>query len=471
MKRLSLMTIVLVAVPLQAVAGQDLLDVYQLAVDQAPRLISAHATSKAADARYRQARGELWPHLSLDAGYSKVKTESLDDGGNATRRRGGGLGGTNRARNNNSSDTEDFNNQYSLSLNFSQALFNWSAWQAMDAADLRAAGAEYKLRFAQAKLMLRTTRRYLDTLAARTARKAAQQKVEVIQKQLGRARAAWKSGLAPITNLQQAKSKLDAVRVDLIQATNQLANTRDSLFLFIGKQVGNLEGASAPFKIDPPKASNASRWIQSAMQINPKLAAKRKALAAARQVTNQAQGRRLPTLKLTGSIGRRERVPNIAIAGDKAFVSNTYSIGLQLSMPIFAGGTIAAAVDEAQAKAIQAHQQLITARRQIKTNTRTAFRNLQANAQRVQALAQAIESGKTAVQAAKAGMRNGTRNILDVMEAEIALIQRRVSRQQAWFDYIIAGLKLKQLAGTLTVSDLKRINARLVDKNENPGSD
>lgn len=448
MRLAALLALVVLAAPPPAAAAQDLLEIYQLALREAPQLISAQAASKAADARYRQARGQLLPQVSAGASFSKVKSESEFEGASLFPAAGGG------------SQDPEFRDQQALTLNLSQTLFDWSAWQTMDTAALRAAQAEHQLSATAAQLMVRTARSYFDVLAARAARMAAERQAEVIKKQLDRAKAAYESGLAPITDLQQARSTLDAVRVDAIAAANTLANSRDALLLLTGETPARLADASAPFKVSPPTASSADKWVALALANNPTLAAHKKALAAAQQQISKASGTRLPTLELVGSLGESERIVDFG-AGNTRLITETTSIGLQLSLPLFAGGSIAAAVDEATANAMQTRQQLIATRRKIKVDTRTAFRNLQASAMRVHALTQAIESGRTAVAAAKAGMRNGTRNILDVLKAEIALIQRKVDRRKAWYDYIIAGLRLRQLTGQLSIGDLRRINGRL----------
>lgn len=450
MIRFPLLTITLIAMPLPAAAAQDLLDIYQLAVGHAPQLTSAHAAAKAADARYRQARGELLPHISVNASFAKVKAVTQYEGeGGVPFARGGGDNGD-----------PGFRNQQSVSLSVSQTLFDWSAWQAMEAAALRAEKAEYNLSAAAADLIVRTADAYFNVLAARAARAAARRKAEVIKKQLDRALAAYKAGLAPITNVQEARSKLDSVQVEAIKAANKLANTRDALYLLTGMRQFNLVGAAPPYKVSPPKANSAQQWVQLAIAHNPELAAQRKALAAARQKVSQAWGARLPTVTLTASIGERERIVDFG-TGNLRRITETTSIGIEVSMPLFAGGIIAASVDEAKAQAIQARQQLLATRRQIRVDTRTAYRNLQASAERVKALKQAIESAKTAVEAARAGLRMGTRNILDVLEAEMELIQRKLKLRKAWFDYVMAGLRLQELTGQLGARDVRQVSAHL----------
>lgn len=431
-----------------AVAAQDLLDIYRLARQQDPDLASARAAAGAAEARYRQARGRLLPQLSGNASFSKIKQEQTFEGGTGA----GGGGG----------DDDDFEDQQSLTLDLEQPLFDWSAWQAKDAASARAGQAERELAAAAADLMVRTARAYFDVLAARAAQEAAERRTEVIQRQLERARAAYESGLEPVTDLQQAQSALDSARVDTITADNDLANSYDALSRLTGARHPRLTGAHPPFEAEAPPGG-PDEWVERALAGNPQLAARRRALAAAEEDVSGARGGHFPTVALTGSVGESEQVFSFPGIGNTKAVTDTTSVGIQVSVPIFAGGSTSAAVDEAQFTAAQSHQELIRLHRQTAAETRTAFRDLDAAAARVRALKQAIASGETAAKAARAGLESGTRNILDVLEAEIDLIDRRVDLKRAWYDYAVAGLRLKQTAGDLEVADLERVNARLGD--------
>ena len=289
---------------------------------------------------------------------------------------------------------------------------------------------------------------------------AARRQAEVIGEQLKRARAAYESGVEPITDLQQAQSELDSVRVDGIGADNRLANSRNALGQITGASHARLQKARPPYRVQTPDEA-ADVWVERALANNPGLIAQQQALAAAEQEVRQARGGHYPTVALTGSYGERESVVEFPGVGKTDSMTETTSVGIELSMPIFSGGRVSAAVDEAEYAAQQARQDMIRTRRQVELDARTAYRDLQAAAARVEALDRAITSGRTSVEAARAGLETGTRNILDVLQAEIDLIQRRVDQKQAWYDYAVAGLRLKQTAGTLDADDLRRVNLRL----------
>src|SRR5699024_295856 len=135
-----------------------------------------------------------------------------------------------------------------------------------------------------------------------------------------------------------------------------------------------------------------------------------------------------PDIALVGSVGRSEQGLSRRFGGGGGDVE-TSSIGVQLEMPQFAGRSINADVDEAAFTAEQVRLDLVTARRGMPLGGNTASRDSQAAANRVAALDQAIKSAKTAVAAARAGHRLGNRTVLDVIEAETELAQRKAERK------------------------------------------
>lgn len=412
-----------------ALAAQDLLETYAQALRSDTELASAQAAVGAAQARYRQARGQLLPQLSASAGYSYVQQ--------------------NRPTGSSSGDRS------SVMLNVNQALFNWTAWQNMDAAAARSKRSRVLLSAAEQALIVRTTQAYFEVLAAGDVLAATREREQAIGRQLQRAQAAFDAGLAPITDKQEAQSSLDAARVDAIAAKNRLATARQQLRALTGQAPQTLAGIAVH---EPILGANQSRsaktWLQQAMQHAPSLRAARAAAAAAQQEVAAARGQRYPDIALVGSVGRNEQTQPVGAV-------ESWTVGVQLEMPLFAGGTISATVDEASFTAEQARLDKVAARRQLRLEVNTAWRDVGAAADRVAALDQAIKSAKTAVAAAQAGRRLGNRTILDVIEAETELAQRKAERKQGWYDYALARLQLRQAVGVLDYAALARVNKRL----------
>lgn len=428
----------------------NLLDIYQLAQQSDPTVLSAEAAAGAAKARYKQARGQILPQVSANAGYSQVKQEQdFDDSDLPPNFAAGG-----------SDDDEEFEEQTNLSLNLSQPLFNWPAFKAKQALSARSDQAGVELQAARSELILRSAQAYFDVLAAITQVDSAQRRSAVIETQLKRARASYESGLAPITDLQQAESELDSALVAIIDAENALANSQDNLAELAGRPIAMLRTANAPYVATAPQDDNAEPWVDKALAGNPALQAAELALHAAQKDVEQQRGNHYPTADLKASLGRTEQPVDFGF-GTTPLVTETQSIGIEVNIPIFAGFTTSAKVSEARFIAIQQRQELIRTRRQVQKDARSAFRDVKASAARVQALQRAIRSGETSVKAAKAGLATGTRNILDVLQAELDLIQRQADLKRGWYEHAVAGLRLKHVVGTLTIADLERVNSKL----------
>lgn len=226
--------------------------------------------------------------------------------------------------------------------------------------------------------------------------------------------------------------------------------------MLTGQAPQQLAGIGVHEPVVPPREQPRSRqaWLELAMQNALLVDAAQIKLAAAQEQIDAARGQRYPDIAVVGSVGRTEQLLPRGAA-------ETWTIGVQLEMPLFAGGSIAAAVDEATFAAAQARLDLVEARRQLRLDVNSAWRSVRAAADRVAALDQAVESAKAAVAAAQAGYRLGNRTILDVIEAETELAQRKAERKQAWYDYALARLQLRQAAGVLDYTALARINEQL----------
>ncbi|MND79604.1 Outer membrane protein TolC precursor [compost metagenome] len=77
--------------------------------------------------------------------------------------------------------------------------------------------------------------------------------------------------------------------------------------------------------------------------------------------------------------------------------------------------------------------------------------------EQVQARKQSIISNQSALEATEIGYQVGTRNIVDVLDAQRQLYTSVRDYNNARYDYILDNLRLKQAAGTLSPSDLQAL--------------
>ena len=76
----------------------------------------------------------------------------------------------------------------------------------------------------------------------------------------------------------------------------------------------------------------------------------------------------------------------------------------------------------------------------------------------VTAQKQAVISATSALEATQVGYKVGTRNVVDLLQAEKNLYSAEKNLANAKYDYILANLRLDLSAGTITPGDLVSIN-------------
>jgi outer membrane protein len=141
--------------------------------------------------------------------------------------------------------------------------------------------------------------------------------------------------------------------------------------------------------------------------------------------------------------------------------TNTSALGLQLTIPLFAGFLTTSRVREAIALENQARSDLDTAKRNAMQSARTAYLGVQSGLSQIRALEAAEVSSNSALESNKLGYEVGVRINIDVLNAQQQLYSTRRDLAKARYDTLINGLRLKAAAGTLGEVDLAELNAML----------
>jgi outer membrane protein len=169
----------------------------------------------------------------------------------------------------------------------------------------------------------------------------------------------------------------------------------------------------------------------------------------------------LPTLDLVGDGGSNtnQNIAVTALAPRRTIDQSR--IGLQLNVPLYAGGAVNSRTREAVALQEKARQDLDIVRRTAQLEARRSFLNVSNGLAQVRALEQALVSSETALQSNRVGYEVGVRINLDVLNAVQQVFSTKRDLAKARYDTIINGFKLKQAAGNLTEEDVQRANALL----------
>lgn len=436
-------------------SAADLLQAYELARKGDPQLAAAEARAAAAQAGVSRARAVLLPQVNATASLSDSEGDSTSFSS-----RPDGQGGVVFDRNTGSSDSR--NRRYGLNL--SQTIYDHSDYTQLKAARAAAAEAEAQRIAAEQSLAVRVATAYFNTLTAIESLASARAQEAAAKRQLDQAETRLEVGLAPITDVHEARASYDGARANAISAATRLDDAREALAEITGEPLGSLKGLGADYQPKLDDTEGLQAWVDKALAGNPTLQAAALALDGAEANVSTARAGHLPTLSLSGGYNDSATWGSNT-SGGVTFPSDNlndgHNVGITLTVPIFSGGAVQAGVRQALANRDATAEQLEQQRRSVTRQTRNAYRSLAAGAAEVEARRLAVVSAKAALEAGEAGLEVGTRTVVDVLLAQQTLFAAQTQFAQARHNFLVNELSLKQAAGSLSPADIETVNSLL----------
>jgi len=319
--------------------------------------------------------------------------------------------------------------------------------------------ASAALRAAEQDLILRLGQAYFDVLAATDSLEFVKAQKTAVQEQLASAKRNFEVGTATITDTREAQARFDLVLAQEIAAENDLRVK----VLALGQLVGKADVKPLPVGDGLNLASfapkNLTQWLDQADSVHPALAQLKIALEVAQLETKKAQAAHLPTVDLVANYQAANN--NGSSTSAMGYVTNATTIGVSMTIPLFAGYSIQNRVRETLSLEEKARADLDAAQRNIAQATRTAFMGLESGLGQVRAYEAAALSSQSALDANKLGYQVGVRINIDVLNSQSQLYDTKAKLSKARYDVLMGNLRLRQASGSLQVEDLQAINAVL----------
>ncbi|HZH43849.1 MAG TPA: TolC family outer membrane protein [Lysobacter sp.] len=451
---------------LPAVASaEDLLQTYELARSGDPQLSAAEANRLATREGAVQARAALLPQIN-----GQIELTRSRDHGSSAQTDFDPVTGAPVVR---SFTSETETTTRTSGVQADQVLFDFGRFSTLRSQRALSAASDFQLESANDNLITRTSAAYFNVLVQLETLAAAEAAEAALKRQLDFAEKRLEVGLAPITDVHEARAQYDSARASTILARNAVEDAYQALAEITGQPVRNLKGLPEDFSPQLPEDRGVEQWVETALANNPALRATELQVRSAEADINTARAGHLPTLYLSGSYGDR------ASWGDRTFGGTTLptdsegygpSVGVTLSVPIFAGGATQSRVRQALAQRDAAQDQLEQQRRALVRNTRNAYQTLVAGISEVEARRLAVVAARSAYEASQVGLEVGTRTVLDVLANQRNLFQAQQAYAQARYNYLQNRLLLEQAAGTLDVEDVQDVNRLLTADATVPGT-
>ncbi|MCB1670476.1 MAG: TolC family protein [Gammaproteobacteria bacterium] len=412
--------------------GFTLEDFFTSAIDFSPELQIAREQLQIGSARKRAATGRLLPQLNANASLSDNDRTSAQD------------------------DQRYTGERYNVQL--SQILFDWQQFASRKQASYleNQREAEYYVRLGE--LLTEVAGRYFDVLQAEDALTSIRTELNAVTTQLNLVENYYQRQLAQITDLYDAQAQLAAVQAEELALESELQLAREALRSRSGITPGALHRLGEEVAI-PALEENLSYWVEQGLQNNQLILASESAQQAAKQGVSARRGAYLPTVNLIV----QQQNSNLGFDNAPLLKTDTTYVGVNVSIPLYAGGSNRAAVREAQSLENIAENELRLTQLGVNERIRAAFLQVRASEARTEAARRLVESTALSAEARARGFELGTVNSVDMLNSLRDQFQAERDFQRTRYEHIKMLLELKRETGTLTGDDLLEVGGWLVE--------
>ena len=417
---------------------RTLQDALSLAYLYNPTLQTSRAQLRATDEGVPQALAGWRPTVVLGAGYGY--------GFGTLRNDGVGLSGGSSSRQNRDITT--------VTPTITQPLFRGGQTRAStNQADNRVFAQRGRLIATEQQVFTNTINAYVNVIQTQQLLQLNINNEQVLARQLQATNDRFRVGEITRTDVAQAEAALAGARATRQTSEGNLQTARSSYRLYVGDLPDQLVEPQ-PIKL-PIKNQNEA--TQLASQNNPNVIAAQFDDAASRDAIDVAFSQLMPQLSLQAQGGYTNGQTFVGLSTFGATVL------LNGSLPIYQGGAEYSRVRQARQTEQQARKTVDDQRRQAIQQATQSWETLVAARSTIESTRSAIRANQIALEGVQREAIVGSRTTLDVLNAEQALLNSRVTLVQNLASLVTASYTVAAAIGRLTARDLN-LNVPMYDE-------
>lgn len=423
-----------------------ILDAYSLALEKDPTFRAAIKEKEAGDENENIGRAGLLPKVSANyqnspRNWQTQKYPASDIFGNS-------LGEATKRQQYRS---------HSSSITLTQPLFDYEAYARYKAGVAQTLMSDERYRSKYLDLAVRVISAYVevayskDQIALASAQKAAYKEQLALNDRL------MSAGEGTITDVSETKARYSLAEAQEIEARDALDAAQRELEVIIGVPLDQLDELQVlrpgKFQVAPLIPSKFEEWQKIALENNPMLAASRHGVDAAKYEVERNRAGFMPQVQLYASHSENDSSSDNTV--NQKY--RTDSIGVQVSVPIYAGGGVSASTRQAASRYGQAMYEMDAQVGTTLNDLRKQFNLCISSRAKLAAYELAVKSATTQVTATRQSVLAGQRVNVDVLNAEQQLYSAQRDLASAKYTYIKSWITLLSDSGTLDEKDVKRV--------------
>jgi len=342
-------------------------------------------------------------------------------------------------------------------VSLSQPLFDLSAWYVYKQGQKLSERAEAQFGADQQSLIVRVATAYFNVLRTVDELESTIAEQNAFAHQLDQVKQRFDVGLTAITDVHEAQAAYDSAVAATLEARGRLSISYEALEVLTGKAEDQIAPLATTFPVVNPTPADRAEWVNFALKNNYSLKAIRLYADSADSNASAARAQHLPTVNANLGYSKFDADGDeFESAFDRTTEGNTVSVGVNI--PIFSGLRTSSTARQAVAQSLQAQEEFNSAQRSTIQDARALHLTVETDVARTAARKQATVSNQSALEATQAGYEVGTRNLVEVLQAQSKLYQARRDYSNALYDYVINTIRLREVAGLLTPADIQEVD-------------
>ncbi|MCH9664489.1 MAG: TolC family outer membrane protein [Gammaproteobacteria bacterium] len=418
----------------------SLLDAYESAIENDPTFRAAIHENEAGQQEKEIGLAGLLPNLSITHAQSK---------NTGTQKFSGARSVDNGALN--------FDSEVST-LALRQPIINMEAVASYRQGISQAKSSDARFTGHSQLLILRLVEAYIETLLAQDNLKLIEAQRDTFEERKRINEQMLKRGEGTTTDVLETQSKYALSLAQVIEASDELEVSRMKLSAIVGRDTRQLTRLSNDFRIQALHILPYDSWQTLALDHNAELLTQRHTVVSGKEEIRKSFSGHAPRVDLVASLSRNKAASFVTADRDVRLAT----IGVEVNIPLYAGGRVNATTSQARANLARTEAELDAMIDNILVELRKQYKLVSSSARRIESLEFAVESAELLVHATQKSIQGGIRINLDLLDAQQQLFSVQGDLSQARYSYLLAYLRLKQAAGTLTLEDLQNIAAYFV---------
>ena len=413
---------------------------YDLALRYDARYLSAEADTKIAREEVAKAKSGFLPNIKASTSRGRNQTDHATVIGE---------------------EPTIWYNTLSHSLSLRQPLFNLASVASYKQARMVKAKSESLFQGEHSSLIVRTVELFCNVLYSEENIAFTEAQLKALQEQLEQSKKRYANGFGTITEINEAQASHDLALAEHASAVAGLEYSRRELERATGLYAEELRRLEpGKLALVSPDPRNVESWVEMAREKSSKIRAARQEVEIARKEIDKNKAAKYPQLDLWAGRSYSVSENNYTIGS----TYDTWSVSVQISVPVYTGGYTSASIRQAVARRLKANEELNLQERASLTDVRKYY-NAQLNSiVQVRAYEQAVKSGEIALEGTRKGFMAGFRTNAEVLEATRKLFETRRALARARYEYILNRLMLRDAAGVLTEEDLAEVDRFFVQR-------